>query len=369
MEISSQLAQDIVDNIKEILDQEINYIRTDGIIIASTDINRISTYHEGARIVVETGKKLVIHEDHQWAGVRKGINFPVFLNKEIIGIIGITGDKNDVMKYGKILQKMTEILIKEAYIKDIQYQQKRNQKLLVEKILNYNGDSLEQGAISNYDSSIPRILISGKFVKSPSEENINKTYNLLNMLPLNEVIDLFLITDEEILLFYQWNDGQKNILYKQLETMKECLNVQLHWGIGTIANSFPSVQISCHNARIATIWGQRVTNCEISWYDELELGSLLSELPIEKGVFYYQKIFRQSTDEQIHSMITLLEAYEQYNGSIIKCADALFIHKNTLQYQLGKIKKDTGYDPRNLHDFTILKTAILLYRLLNPDNS
>lgn len=36
------------------------------------------------------------------------------------------------------------------------------------------------------------------------------------------------------------------------------------------------------------------------------------------------------------------------------------MHKNTLQYQLNKIEKLTGYNPRNLKDFTILDIAFAL---------
>ena len=36
------------------------------------------------------------------------------------------------------------------------------------------------------------------------------------------------------------------------------------------------------------------------------------------------------------------------------------MHKNTLQYQLNKIEKLTGYDPRNLKDFSTLDLAFTL---------
>ena len=52
--------------------------------------------------------------------------------------------------------------------------------------------------------------------------------------------------------------------------------------------------------------------------------------------------------------------YEEFNGSITQTAEKLFMHKNTLQYKLQKIKKLSGYDPRVLRDFTELSLAFKL---------
>lgn len=49
MNISKQLARNIVKNLKDVLKQEINFIDTEGIIIASTDEERIRTLHEGQK--------------------------------------------------------------------------------------------------------------------------------------------------------------------------------------------------------------------------------------------------------------------------------------------------------------------------------
>lgn len=47
MEISKELAQSIVVEMKKIIDKDLNFIDSNGIIIASTDETRIGTYHAG----------------------------------------------------------------------------------------------------------------------------------------------------------------------------------------------------------------------------------------------------------------------------------------------------------------------------------
>ena len=54
MTISSKLAQNIVQSIKEIIHHEINFMNMEGVIIASTDPVRIGQQHEGALKVLKT---------------------------------------------------------------------------------------------------------------------------------------------------------------------------------------------------------------------------------------------------------------------------------------------------------------------------
>lgn len=64
-----------------------------GIIIASTDKNRIGSFHEGATLVMKSGHRLHITERDakRLKGVKPGINLPIYYNKKVIGVIGITG--------------------------------------------------------------------------------------------------------------------------------------------------------------------------------------------------------------------------------------------------------------------------------------
>ena len=49
--------------------------------------------------------------------------------------------------------------------------------------------------------------------------------------------------------------------------------------------------------------------------------------------------------------------------SLKNAADALFIHKNTLQYQLDRVRDMTGLDPRNFQDAVSLYIALHLQKL------
>ena len=54
----------------------------------------------------------------------------------------------------------------------------------------------------------------------------------------------------------------------------------------------------------------------------------------------------------------LLKVYFDCNFSLKKTCEQLFVHKNTVQYQLDKIYRNCGYNPRNFKDAVILYLAL-----------
>src|SRR5690606_25125620 len=115
MIITSNSAQSIVEEISSIIGRNINFMNEDGVIVASTDAKRIGTLHAGALKVLETRDTLIVNKDNQLEGAKEGINQPIMLGDKIVGVIGITGAEDEVVKYGHIIRKITEILVKEEF--------------------------------------------------------------------------------------------------------------------------------------------------------------------------------------------------------------------------------------------------------------
>ncbi|TFG81702.1 MAG: hypothetical protein E4G74_03780, partial [Erysipelotrichales bacterium] len=114
MEISKQFAMEMVRELGSILNQNINFIDRNGIIIASTDTQRINSIHMGAKRIMDEGlPMLVIDSDEEYTGSKKGVNLPIIVDNQIQGIIGITGERNVVVKYGEIIKRFTEMYIRD----------------------------------------------------------------------------------------------------------------------------------------------------------------------------------------------------------------------------------------------------------------
>ena len=86
------MAQKIVARTMAIIGCNINIMDADGVIIASGDAQRIGQKHDGALLVLAQGRTVGIDEGSPLHGVRPGLNMPLRLDGEIIGVIGLTGN-------------------------------------------------------------------------------------------------------------------------------------------------------------------------------------------------------------------------------------------------------------------------------------
>ena len=159
--------QKIVEELEGTIQKKINIMDETGCIIASSDISRIGTYHSGAqRVISQRLEELVISEEDRYAGAKNGINLPIIIENEIIGVVGITGEKEEVQILGKIIQKMTKILIMESY--------QNNQKKIMENMRNNflfswlfasedNGETEEnmklRGQLLGIDINLDRVVV------------------------------------------------------------------------------------------------------------------------------------------------------------------------------------------------------------------
>ncbi|SHF03024.1 carbohydrate diacid regulator [Atopostipes suicloacalis DSM 15692] len=368
--IAVEVAQNIVDSMKAIIHQEINYFSIKGEIIASTDPTRIGENHDGAKLVIETEKSLIISYDEEFKGAKQGINLPVLLNQNIVGVIGITGKKDEVSKYGEIIKQMTEILIRDSIAKDIIFNKRHSHRFIIDYIMERN-IALEQspGLIkflydTNFD--LTRVVITGVLINNNdlTYEMTSKIYNELNtLIGLNEN-NIFDVRNGFITILIEIHSSENinTIIENILSRLKSNLDSNFIFGIGSLATSIDTLKNSIKNSYTALSWNLNFHSLPYLYYNEMEYGIILHDILKEDKEFFLDNIFKDVTPEEIGEIIDLLNIYEEHNGSIKKCADELFVHKNTVQYQLNKINNLTGYNPRNLKDFFILKLACILYQ-------
>ncbi|MBA3062134.1 MAG: PucR family transcriptional regulator, partial [Atribacteria sp.] len=57
-------------------------------------------------------------------------------------------------------------------------------------------------------------------------------------------------------------------------------------------------------------------------------------------------------------LLETLQGFFDNNLSITQTAKALFVHRNTLLYRLGRVKKITGLDPKKFDDAVQLRLAL-----------
>lgn len=116
MLISHESAMRIVTEVSSIIDHDVNMMDEQGLIIASTDPARLGTVHGGARRLLKEGlDELIVENEDEYEGARPGVNLPLLFEGETVGVIGLTGRTNEVRQFGRIIKKMTEILLLDSW--------------------------------------------------------------------------------------------------------------------------------------------------------------------------------------------------------------------------------------------------------------
>lgn len=357
MNIPTDLALKIVKDMKDIINQDLNFINTNGYIIASTDKTRIGQIHEASLKCIATNSDVVINNDDEYAGTKKGINIPVHLNNEIAGVIGITGEREDVEKFGKIIKSMTEILIKEAWLKELFIKRKEQNRNMIETILFGNHRNIEFYTLLKFPYTVIIGNTDNRF------ENSNDLYNILeNFLSRNKK-NIFTITSDQIILFINSNKMPyiKEFISSIQNHLQETLKFDFRFGIGRSVESLDDFSLSYSEAKNALKYILNFdTEKKQIFYSELDLGILLPNISRNKMEEFVNKILGNLSEDEIEDFYEIFHAYKMNNGSIKEASAALFMHKNTLQYQLNKIEKITGYNPRDLKDFSLLDFAFML---------
>ena len=357
--LSRRMAQKIVDTVKDVCGYDINFINTDGIIFASTDEGRIGEFHEIGKKVVDTREIIEVETDDSFYGTHKGVNIPFTYKNEIVAAIGISGSPDEVRQYAVLAQKITNLLMREQEIDTLAYSNKSQENAVVRclienKPLNQSFliEFLKKKNLSVQDRYRAMILKpSSRYSHSNMamlETEINRFFSNIPsaMRSIDYPSDYWIILNEQN--YNLWRDRIR--LWA-----KDYLNI-LTLGIGS-SESINRQYISYAKADIAVKSMQEDEN--VCCYDQLVLEIITGSLSENVAALYREKVLC----EMQPSDIELLQAYYENDMSLKDTAEALYVHKNTIQYQLNRIEQITGYNPRKFRDAVKLYMAVILTRL------
>ena len=135
--LDTKMAQDIVARTMRIIDTNINVMDARGRIIGSGDRERIGELHEGALLVLSQGRVVDIDDAvaKHLHGVRQGINLPLRLEGEIVGVIGLTGEPESLRKYGELVCMTAEMMLEQSRLMHLLAQDSRLREELVMNLI------------------------------------------------------------------------------------------------------------------------------------------------------------------------------------------------------------------------------------------
>lgn len=355
-----QFAKQIVETLKSICDHNINYIDVNGRIYASTDEIRVGNYHDAGHEAAKTGKTITVEEDDISRGAKKGINMPIRFHGKTVAVIGITGPPDEVTKYAVLAQRITLMLLREHEM-DIRDRNNQSQQQIAVRALTKNMD-IDQDFLNeifrNNDINMNKtgwktILIKAHERYHPAnasliESGIRDTFEKIgqNLHTYDYPNEYLVIAEEENL--------QKNMF--RLRKLVDQYDRILKIGIGS-TQTLRRQYISYESARIALASLEEGSN--IASFDEMDLQILLANVSGNIRDTYLEQTLGKLAEEDCE----ILKMYYDSDMSLKKTANSLFIHYNTLQYRLNRIREVSGYDPREFKQAVVLYIGIKILQL------
>lgn len=381
MVISTILAQPIVNQMMKVVDYNINIMNEQGIIVASADPSRMNQIHQGALEVIESKQERIIYysDSNQMFGTRAGVNLPIEIDQEIIGVVGITGDPDEVYRIAKIVKITVESLIKQNYLQhQLQYRQHALENWGLD-LINRQYDQIDDLERRSRILKINTDLFCGiivleimKLRRLIDEDDLNRyderqklISRIYELLYLHAPMSPFIFYAGEgrfvvSTIFDRHHEADEGVafakyLYEKLKKAK----MKAHLGVSCVYKGIEGYRRGYHEAKQSLdLLLKLKPSSFVSHIDEWGLYRVLDHISPETRAFYLNRFFQKRkrlNDELLHT----LEVFLDSNLNVTQTADKLFIHRNTLLYRLDKIREEWGLNPKVFSDAVKLKLLLL----------
>ena len=114
--LTPELAQQIATDIGRITGFNVLITDRQAVVIGCGDQSRLGTLHEASHEVLSTrqAKTHTAEQARRLRGVKPGISLPIIVGAEAIGTVCLTGSPEEVRRFGLVVQRQTELLLEEA---------------------------------------------------------------------------------------------------------------------------------------------------------------------------------------------------------------------------------------------------------------
>ncbi|MGW2047189.1 CdaR family transcriptional regulator [Streptomyces sp. NPDC001858] len=166
--LSPSLAQEIAGDTSAVIGFNVLITDAEGMVIGSGDSSRVGTFHEASVDVVRTQEPAThsASQAQRLRGVRPGMTLPLVSGGRAVGTVGITGTPERVRRFGLLVKRQTEILLRESVMLRSRLLAERAAEKLLADIASYDPQVVEgdflvfRAAELGFDLRLPRIAVA-----------------------------------------------------------------------------------------------------------------------------------------------------------------------------------------------------------------
>ncbi|UUU35512.1 helix-turn-helix domain-containing protein [Streptomyces sp. CA-210063] len=166
--LSPSLAQEIAGDTSAVIGFNVLITDAEGMVIGSGDSSRVGSFHEASVEVIRT-QEPATHNASQalrLRGVRPGVTLPLVTHGQAVGTVGITGTPAQVRRFGLLVKRQTEILLRESVMLRSRLLAERAAEKLLADIASYDPQVVEgdfllfRAAELGFDLRLRRVAVA-----------------------------------------------------------------------------------------------------------------------------------------------------------------------------------------------------------------
>lgn len=385
--LNSAIAQSIVDITMSVLHVNVNIMDVNGTVIAAGDKSRIGTFHCAAAEVIATGQKKAVsaQEAATMDNVEPGATYPIVYKGEVIGALGMTGAPEYVDKFVELGALYALLFIEQEDMKQRVFQEQRVREsilldLFTGRCLKDADFFLQRLAGLNYRLDKAHRVIAVRLEALEHQTDMilcQQIKDRLTDLLANKricgapLIGCFVQSHLALLAPVQSKPCAPERFAAEVKDLYDCLRQatgnQVLIAIDGICESWMDIPAAFAQAKgtleIACRYNQK--DGVIRSDDYLTEYTLLHIPAQERQRFTSTVLGKLCTGKprQRELLLQTLRTYFQNDMNAQKTAEELFIHRNTLNMRLNKIREWSGLSPQRFQDAFNLRMAIILMDL------
>lgn len=353
--ISRELAQRFIESVTQYTEYNINIMDGDGIIIASRDPERIGRYHEVAYQIIQGREDIVDTTNHKaYSTVLPGINMVIDVDGVREGVVGVTGNPEEIRPVALIIKMAIETMVKyERQQEAARLRENRKERFIyaLTQIEHSDPDELRQMAGElGYPEEKMRIPILIR-VQDPKPDEV---LSFMRKSPLHTRMDFSFVPDPQHLIIFKTLPGSKRSFFSDykfevgeylsplLQQSRE-RGIDIAFYIGSFQDTYSRYYYAYRHCK----WLERNVESKsqaVFFYDHV--GEFLQDrLPFGELQHIFQLFEEHIPREKLSLYMQSLGALIRTNYHFGKAAEELYIHKNTLVYRYNNLKDLMNMDP------------------------
>ena len=374
----AKLAQDFVEATSLLVGQRtINIMDQKGIIIASTEKHRIGDFHQGASKVLATGKPVRIKKEDlpRYPGTKEGYNMPIFLNDEIIGVVGIFGCEEEVQSIANLLR----VYVTQSF-SQLQMTQKQNLEAELRnqllRLLLFGGKSQKEmitklcGMLDLQLKFPVRIILLYERAAERNMKHLLDYHQFIQNLIWKNVLDrrcdVFGIQNADYVILLG-GSGELLETRKRLDKLLQEIEREAVWDAAVSSLCRNMEEVSEGMKEVSVLRNRRGGMIQNLEEHTCRMQYLMGRFTVQDGartvVGMLRRLEDQHGEKQAEQLLQTAQVYYEYGGSVAKAAEKLNLHKNTLLYRMKQL-----YQTLELEQDTVFVREFFIRMLLEYRN-